>query len=71
MIMVGYGDMFLMILLGKLVGCVCVISGVFMIVLLVFVVVSNFLLYNFYVKVKFKFFLRGKKNMVDNVLKVL
>lgn len=71
MIMVGYGDMYLIILFGKLVGCVCVISGVLMIVLFVFVVVSNFLLYNFYVKVKFKFFFCGKKNMVDNVFKVL
>lgn len=71
MIIVGYGDMYFVMLFGKLVGCICVISGVFMIVLLVFVVVSNFLLYNFYVKVKLKLFFCGKKSMVDNVFKVL
>ena len=68
---VGYGDMFPTTLPGKLVGCVCAISGVLMIALPVSVVASNFTFYNSHAKAKLKLPIRGKKNMLGNALKAL
>lgn len=69
MMMFGYGDMVLEFWEGKIVGFFCVISGVFMIVFLVLVIVSNFLLYYFYVKVRFKL-LKRKRLLVIGVVNV-
>lgn len=42
MIIVGYGDMYLIFFGGKLVGIVCVVFGILIIVMLIVVVVVNF-----------------------------
>lgn len=41
-IILGYGDVVLVIKLGKIIGVMCVICGVIIIVILVFVIGSNF-----------------------------
>lgn len=48
MIIVGYGDMVLKMYVGMFVGVLCVLLGVLIIVFLVFVIVSNFVLFYFY-----------------------
>lgn len=49
MIIVGYGDMVFKIIFGRIIGGVCVIFGVFIVVLFVFVIGNNFFMYYFYV----------------------
>lgn len=73
MIILGYGDMILKFWEGRIVGLFCVISGVFMIVFLVLVIVSNFLFYYFYVKVRLKLFKRKRFLIIGvvNVFKVV
>lgn len=49
MMIVGYGDMVLMMWVGKIIGGVCLICGFFVVVLLIFIIGSNFNLYYVYV----------------------
>lgn len=49
MIMVGYGDMNFISFLGYVIGSFCVIFGLFMIVFIVLIIVSNFVFYYIYV----------------------
>lgn len=47
--MFGYGDIVLRIMSGYIIGCVCVVCGFLMLFFLVFIIVSNFILYYIYV----------------------
>lgn len=52
MIIVGYGDMIFKIIVGKVLGCVCVVFGVIMLLFVIFIFVNIFLFLYQYVELE-------------------
>ena len=62
---VGYGDLVPKSLLGKMIGCLCAVTGVFVLAVLIPVLVSNFILFIGFARIP----IRNGKNDLANMMK--